>query len=109
MDLVGRQNIIDPNLQFSINPTNWMFIGAQGHFFYLASARDALYSAAGQVLFVDPKGSDGTHVGNELDLYSVIYQSLLIGYSHMFEGGFLEAANVSPAPNMFYAQYRFKW
>jgi len=67
-----------------------MFIGAQGHFFFLASARDALYIAAGQVLFVDPKGNEGTHVGNELDIYSVInvatYQSILIGYSHMFEG-----------------------
>ncbi len=113
LDLVGRQNIIDPNLQFSVNPTNWMLLGAQGHFFYLASARDALYNAAGQVLFVDPTGRDGTHVGNELDIYSVInvtaYQSALIGYSHMFEGGFLEAAKVSPAPDMFYAQYSLKW
>jgi hypothetical protein len=113
LDLVGRQNIIDPNLQLGINPTNWMFIGAQGHFFFLASARDALYNAAGQVLFVDPTGGDGTHVGNELDIYSIInvttYQSVLIGYSHMFEGGFLEAAKVSPAPNMFYAQYSLKW
>jgi hypothetical protein len=52
-------------------------------------------------------------VGNEVDLYSIInvtpYQSALLGYSHMFEGGFLEAAKVSPAPNMFYGQYSLKW
>jgi len=113
LDLVGRQNIIDPNVQLSVNPTNWMFIGVQGHFFFLASAKDALYNYAGSVLFVDPAGTDGTHVGDELDIYSIINvttcQTLLIGYSHLFEGGYLEAAKVSPAPNMFYVQYSLKW
>ncbi len=113
LDLVGRQNIIDPNMQLTLNPTRWILLGLQGHFFYLASPRDALYNASGQPLYSDPTGRSGTHVGDEIDFYSNIHlsmhQDLLIGYSHLFPGEFLGHAGVTSEPDLFYVQYSFKW
>ncbi len=113
LDLVGRQNILDPNMQLTLNPTNWILLGMQSHFFYLDSPRDALYNASGQPIAIDPTGRYGTHVGNEIDLFSNIHlsphQDLLIGYSHLFLGQFLEGVGVRSQPDLFYLQYSFKW
>lgn len=113
LDLVGRQNIVDPNLQLTVTPSPWLLVGLQGHFFYLASARDALYNSSGTALFVDPTGRSGNHVGNEIDFYTNIHlskrQDVLIGYSHLFVGQFLQAAGTTAAPNLIYVQYSVKW
>jgi hypothetical protein len=113
LDLVGRQNILDPNMQLTVNPTKWIVVGLQGHFFYLASARDALYNASGQAIHIDPTGRSGTHVGNELDFYTnfhlSMHQDVLVGYSHLFLGDYLQKAGIRPAPDLFYLQYSFKF
>ena len=36
-----------------------MIVGLQSHFFYLASARDALYNSSGKALAIDPSGNSG--------------------------------------------------
>ncbi|HZZ78134.1 MAG TPA: alginate export family protein, partial [Gemmataceae bacterium] len=67
LDLVGRQNIIDPNLHLYLYPTNWTTIWIQYHHFWLANANDALYNAAGNPILRDPTGRAGRDVGDEFD------------------------------------------
>ena len=113
LDLVGRQNIVDPNLALLLFPTKWILVRIEGHFFYLASARDALYNASGQAIHIDSTGQSGTHVGNEFDVstnfHLSAHQDILIGYAHLFIGDYLQRAGIRPAPDLFYLQYSFKW
>src|SRR5262249_28037217 len=45
IDLIGRQNIQDLNLDFYVNPTKWIATGAQFHVLSLDSPKDALYNS----------------------------------------------------------------
>ncbi|HWB14409.1 MAG TPA: alginate export family protein [Pirellulales bacterium] len=115
MDLVGRQNIRDLNLQATasrgkVNLLLWY------HVFYLAEARDALYNASGTPIRISPNGTAGTYVGQELDL---IFQFLvnpradvLFGYSHFFAGTFVKNTNpagVSGNADFYYSQWTWRF
>ncbi len=113
LDLVGRQNIEDLNFQVVVWPTKWITCWAQYHIFELDSAKDALYGPAGQVLRSDPTGRSGRDVGDELDLVTNIHltqnQDVLLGWSKLYEGSFLKKTGYGPSPELFYAQYSFRW
>jgi hypothetical protein len=113
LDYVGRQNIDDLNMQFSFNPTKWITVLTQAHFFYLPAPRDALYSASGQVLRIDPTGSSGRHVGNEIDFFVNFHLSMhsdiWVGYSKMFAGEFIRNTGPDVSPELLYLQYSYKW
>jgi hypothetical protein len=113
LDLVGRQNIEDLNMQLQLNPVNWIVLTAQAHFFWLDSAKDALYNAAGAVQRIDPTGRAGYHVGNELDLVANFHltqhQDIFVGYSHLYAGEFIQRTGNPHSPDLFYFQYSFKW
>jgi hypothetical protein len=116
LDLVGRQNIEDLSFQGTIFPTNWITTGIQYHMFRLDSAKDALYNASGTVIRVDPTGNAGTDVGDEIDLFTNFHlsqhQDLLIGWSKLFAGAFIRnspGVGMGTSPELFYAQYSFKW
>jgi hypothetical protein len=113
LDLVGRQNIEDLNMQLQLNPVNWIVFTGQLHFFWLDNAKDALYSAAGVVERVDPKGLAGFHVGNELDLavnfHLSQHQDVFVGYSHLWSGEFIQRTGNGHSPDLCYVQYSFKW
>lgn len=117
LDLVGRQNIHDVNAHLFLYPTNWIFVWAQFHHFELASARDALYNTGGVPLRRDPTGAAGRQVGNEIDLVVNFHLSrhfdILIGYSHLYAGGFIRDTAPSPAaardPELFYLLCNFRW
>lgn len=70
-------------MQLSWFPTKWITCLVQGHFLYLASSRDALYTAAGVPTRKDPTGQAGYHVGDELDFVSNFHlsthQDILVG------------------------------
>jgi hypothetical protein len=113
LDLVGRQNIEDFNLHVNLYPTNWITGVIQAHFFYLDSAKDALYNASGTPILRDPTGRSGHHVGDELDFFInfhlTAHQDILIGYSHLFAGEFLQKAGNGQSPDLTYIQYSFKF
>jgi hypothetical protein len=117
LDLVGRQNIHDINVHLNFYPTPWITCIAQLHNFFLASPRDALYSAGGVPLRVDPTGKAGTDVGQEIDLVANFHldnhQDVLVGWSHLFAGDFIhdtaKTAQMARNPNLFYLQYSFRW
>jgi hypothetical protein len=114
LDLVGRQNISDLNLQFDCFPSKWIVTVFQYHMFRLDSARDALYNAGGTAIRRDPTGRAGTDVGDEIDITTNFHlsqhQDILIGYSKLFAGQFIEhTTGPKGSPEFFYAQYSFKW
>jgi hypothetical protein len=115
LDLVGRENIQDLNMQLTLFPTKWWGAGMQYHVFHLDSPRDALYNAAGVPIRSDPTGGAGTSVGDEIDVFTNFHlsahQDILLGYSKLYAGNFLKHSPGVPAgnPHLFYLQYSLKW
>jgi hypothetical protein len=113
LDLVGRQNIHDLNTQIAFFPLQWVTCLIQFHHFRLDTPRDALYSAAGRPLRQDPTGRAGTQVGNELDLAASFHlgthTDLLIGWSKLFAGSFIERTGPKVSPELFYLQVGYRW
>ncbi|SDW33805.1 Alginate export [Nitrosomonas communis] len=113
IDQVGRQNIHDFNAQFSLHPQPWFTFLAQYHRFYLANKRDFLYNAAGVATLHDATGQSGTHVGDEIDFRVNIHvdrhQDILVGYSKLFTGNFIQNQRPGVHPDLFYVQYNFRF
>jgi hypothetical protein len=116
-DVVGRQNILVPNLNLKF------FFGKRANLllwynhFDLASARDALYNAAGNVVRSDPSGRAGRYVGDELD---VVLNFLVnpnadwqIGLAHFWAGPFIQrtakSSETAGDGNFFYTQFTFRF
>lgn len=113
MDQVGRQNIHDFNAQFSMNPQPWISFTGQYHRFYLANKRDYLYNAAGIGFIRDSSGQSGSHVGDEIDFsvnfHVARHHDILLGYSKLFTGTFIKNQRPGVSPDLFYAQYNFRF
>ncbi|MEN9674929.1 MAG: hypothetical protein RIS76_825 [Verrucomicrobiota bacterium] len=90
------QNIIDPAVRFSVQPTERLRAELIFRAFWLASDRDAWVRG----LRVDPRGTSGSFVGQELDVrvsYSLWrWLDTEIVYAHFFPGEFV--ANTGPDP-----------
>lgn len=115
-DQVGRQNIHDLNASVTFFPAKWVNVQLQYHHFWLASATDALYNAAGVATRRSADGSAGTNVGDEFDFLVNFHLSkhsdLLLGYSKLFGGSFLErTAGTTGSTDMstLYLQYSYRW
>lgn len=95
-DQVGWKNIHDARAGLEMKPHPKLIVGSSYHSFWLASGRDALYSAAGAVLARIPAGAANRHVGQELDVQATFTPSPRLqlhgGYAHIFRGAFLKAA-----------------
>jgi hypothetical protein len=112
IDIVGRQNIIDPNLGISFVPLNKLTCEVNGHFFWRSEEEDALYNAGG---IVAREGAPGTslEVGQEIDLLLKyahnVHTLILLGYSHFFPGEFIKQTGPSDPVDFVYAslQYTF--
>lgn len=113
LDLVGRQNIQDLNMQLVFFPTNWIYVLTQYHNFRLAEARSPLFNAGGAPLRVDPTGAAGTDVGDEIDFlvnfHLTAHQDFLVGYSKLFAGSFLRQTGPAVSPQLFYVQHQLRW
>lgn len=113
LDRVGRQNIQDFNAQFTVHPEHWLTVITQYHRFYLAQKRDFLYNAGGAATLRDATGQSGSHVGDEIDLRINVHlhrdQEFLFGYSRLTPGEFLRKTRPDIKPDLFYAQYVFRF
>lgn len=116
IDQVGRQNIHDLNVHLYLYPTQWLTVWLQGHSFYLANRRDALYNAGGVAIRRDPTGQAGAEVGQEFDLVLNFHLSrhadFMIGYSHLWGGDFLRnTAGPNEAVNagQLFLQASYRW
>ncbi|WP_300089136.1 alginate export family protein [uncultured Nitrosomonas sp.] len=113
IDQVGRQNVHDFNAQFTLHPQPWVTFQGQYHRFYLANKRDFLYNAAGVGTLRDITGQSGSHVGDEIDFllnfHVSRHQDILLGYSKLFTGEFIKNMRPGVSPDLFYAQYNFRF
>ncbi len=116
IDQVGRQNVHDVNAHLYLYPVKWLTVWVQGHSFYLANRRDALYNAAGNAIRRDPTGRAGAEIGQELDVVLNFHVSkqidVLAGYSHLWGGDFLRntaGPNAAPNAGQFFIQTSYRW
>jgi hypothetical protein len=111
-DIFGWKNGQDLALRAKLLfPKDWRVadVELQYHFFWLASRKDAWYNAALQTLRVDPTGTSGNTVGQELDLtlrYLLVpgCADLSFGYSHFFPGDFVKNTGREVSRDFVYAQ-----
>ncbi|HHT9124627.1 MAG TPA: alginate export family protein [Candidatus Brocadiia bacterium] len=100
MDLVGWQNIIDYMVNLSAKPTKKWLLKTDLHFFYLEEPADAWYNAGGLAIAAwDGTGSKpNDQLGQELDVVAkyAFFKNFDVefGYSHFFQGNFMEDDNV---------------
>ncbi|AEJ00597.1 hypothetical protein Nit79A3_0719 [Nitrosomonas sp. Is79A3] len=113
LDRVGRQNIHDINAQFTLHPMPWFTFISQYHRFYLANNTDYLYNASGLATMRDPTGQSGSHVGDEIDFRANFHvnrhQDVLVGYSKLFSGNYLEKQRPGISADLFYVQYNIRF
>ena len=117
LDIIGRYNINDFHLEFACFPTDFMRITAGYHHLNLDQAKDALYNPTGSVVRQDKTGKDGTDVGNAINagvqFHIDNHQVVLISYSHLFAGTFMQKTAVDAAAakdvSALWVQYTFKW
>jgi hypothetical protein len=93
-DQFGWQNIVAWRGGATVNPHRRWSVTAQYLNLWLASATDAAYNSSGGVIFRDPKGRSGTHLGQEADAYAwyEINREVHIGagVGHIFPGEFID-------------------
>jgi len=113
IDLVGRQNIIAPNLNLSFKPHKSVTARLAWYHFWLDSHLDALYNAGGIPIRRNTTGSSGNDVGDELDatvLWQLdVHSSLLFGWSHFWPSNFIDSSGLSRDADFCYVQYQFKF
>jgi len=114
LDLVGRQNITGPNVNFSLWPVpERVQLAAAWHYFWLVDESDALYNSAGGATRRDATGESGKEVGSELDITVAwkldAHSSLLFGWSHFWEADFIRETGPDENASLFYLQYAFKF
>lgn len=103
---IGWKNIhhlrVGPEIK--LHP-KWLLTGNY-HSWWLASRKDALYSAIGSPLVRVASGTAGRHVGQELDaqvFYSCNKQTqIAAGFAHIFPGTFLKNATEGKSYNFPY-------
>ena len=112
-DQVGRQNIHDLNAHLYLYPSNWMTLWLQYHHFWLDESQDALYNAGGVAIRRDATGAAGTNVGDELDIVVNLHltnnSDVMLGYSQLFGGSFLENTAGPDNAELFYLMFQQKW
>ena len=100
-DQVGWRNIHHLGISVEAKPSaNWT-VQARFHDRWLDSPTDGLYAAPGTLLFRDPDGNSGRHVGEEVDFQFLWNPNPFLqfgaGIGHVFPGEFLR--KVSPGKN----------
>jgi hypothetical protein len=69
-DQFSRQNIVAVRGGLTIKPHRRFSITGQYLDLWLAQARDGVYNSSGALLYRDPTGASGTHIGYEFDAYT---------------------------------------
>ncbi|MCD6304546.1 MAG: alginate export family protein, partial [Planctomycetes bacterium] len=115
MILTPWMNIEDYQLTAGVQPAKGLKVWVDGHFFRLASDRDAWYWANGKPVRRDASGTLGQTIGAEIDLLAKWrinpHWQLFAGYCHFFPGTFvLEMPNERNDPaDWLFAQVTFSF
>ncbi len=113
MDLFSWQNLHNTSATFTIKPFRQLTLGADLHFFWLATTNDAWYRANGLSRARPITPSADPFVGTELDLTftwkPVNYLALHGGYSLFLPGGYVRDTGAADVANFVYLQAQFNF
>ena len=93
-DLFGWRNIHNMRSLETLHVTKPLAISGMYNNWWLASPTDALYNSSGASIVRSAKGTAGTHVGQEADVFGTYQASgwtFGAGMAHVFTGDFLRA------------------
>jgi len=93
-DLFGWRNIHNLRSLDTLHVTKAVALSGMYNNWWLASPTDALYNSSGGSIVRSAKGTAGTHVGQEADVFGTYQASgwtFGAGMAHVFAGGFLRA------------------
>ncbi len=94
-DQVGWRNVRDFREGLELKPVKNVAAAFQYNDWYLASATDSLYNAAGTAIFHSATGTAGTHIGQEFDVTGswTFARAFTVGagVGHILPGQFLKA------------------
>jgi hypothetical protein len=111
-DQFGWQNIVAERAGITIEPRRRWSVTAQWLDFWLAQSKDSLYNSSGSSIVRDTAGTDGTHVGQEGDIYTWYelnrHVNVGVGVGHIWGGEFLQKATKDPNYNYPYFAINFK-
>lgn len=111
MDLFGRRNLEDVNVQLAVQPSKRLKLLAWYHYLFLATQSDTPYSVV--MTPFNPANAPGSaDLGHEIDLlatYTIGPRSnIVLGWSHFFSGQYYQTTNGVPFASdgdFFYGQY----
>jgi hypothetical protein len=108
MDLFAWSNIHNPQLTFSVQPTDKLTLRADLHAFWLAESTDAWYRANGVTAVRPINAGADNFAGTELD-FTALWKptknlTFLAGYSHFFAGDTASATGASDDADFAYLQ-----
>ncbi|NIP27112.1 MAG: alginate export family protein [Phycisphaerae bacterium] len=114
LDRVGRSNIHAIKTQVKVKPTKKITAWCDFHTFFADQDKDALYSAGGVPLRSGgSEGAGSQYFGHELDItlkYAIDrHTTALVGWAHMWPGGFIKNTGPSESPDLLYAQIEYKF
>lgn len=118
LDLVGRSNVHAIKAQVKVKPTKKLTAWADFHTFFADQDKDALYSAGGAASrrkgTPGARNGAGSHTfGHELDLtvkYAIDrHTTALVGWAHLWPGGFIDSTGDDDSPDLLYAQVEYKF
>ena len=111
MDLFGRRNLEDANIQLTMQPTERLKLLAWYHFLFLETQTDVPYTVV-MTPFNGGNLPGSADLGHEIDFvasYKVnAKQSLVLGYSHFFSGEYFDSTPGVPFSgdaDFFYSQW----
>lgn len=110
IDIIGRQNIADLSTGVELRPHKKLLVKLDGHYFWRASRRDAVYNAGGAVARAGALGTSHD-IGGEVDLllrYQIDrHQTVIGGYSHFFPGTFIKQSGAHEDTDFAYLIWQF--
>jgi hypothetical protein len=111
-DQFSWQNILAHRAGITVEPFRRWTVTAQWLDFWLASATDSLYNPSGSSIVRNAAGIDGTHVGQEGDIYTWLelnrHFNIGVGVGHIRGGEFLQHATKDPNYNYPFFAINFK-
>ncbi len=115
MDLFGRRNLEDVNVQFAVKPSKRLKLMAWYHYLFLETKSDSPYSVV-MTPFNGNNAPGSADLGHELDLvasYKVGERhDMLLGYSKFFAGNYYSTTPGVPYDgdaDFFYTQWTFNF
>jgi len=107
MDAFSWQNMHNPAISFSLQPTKKLSLKLDYHLFWLADTNDAWYRANGITAVRPINAKADSFAGSELDL-TLKYKAtknltFQTGYSHFFAGSYLKDTGANSGADFAYA------